>query len=1159
MGVGKKQTIGYRYYAWMHTVLCRGPIDDIDRLRVGEKETFIETVNGVRTVKSEELFGGDEEEGGVSGEIEYLFGGPTQAVNNDLVEAIGDGDLPAYRGVTSVLYKDFYFGNSKYLKNHDFRATRIHTRQDGDDQWYDEKAEIAGPFVSVRPGSGRFRDEFLGNSIDTSIWDNPGGYEVEDDGTDTYVKIRGDKPLRFHRPLALGDSISGTYSEFHMEMRFIDSGSVTIVFKDSVRTYSGTFQASSTEWVETFSADKVEGADIDYNWWINQTTSDGSIFDGTWDGLRLAFEYNSGLGDYESTLTVPSGTIQANPAANTPSLFGGAAYIEIIPNEVDGVNLDVRFVSFGPTSTNANTLYDMNPAHIIRECLTDPSWGLGYPEYDIDDTAFMSAADTLYDEGMGISLLWNNEISTEDFIHDILRHIDGVLYLDRQTGLFVLSLIRDDYDESTLPILGDDEINKVEEYQLKNRETAVNSVTVRYDSNTTDQIDSITVDNSAMVAEAGVRIGETMDFMGFSNADTAAIAAQRELNQLTSELVSAIIYTDRSGASLNVGDPFKFVSAEHHSGYIVMRVTKIEFGDSRSNMVKITATQDVFSQPASSYVVDERSGFQSVLAAPLPIEKFKFTELPYYEMVQLFGETDTDARIADNNDIGFLAVAAGKNFDSDIDYKIRIKQDAANIEDGEFSPYGLLSADMGYADTSVYIDNSFDVNTVETATHALIDDEIVRVDSLTADSNGYTVTVGRGCLDTVPTTHAAGKPMFFWDETVSTNNTDYSASDSIDVYLIPRGTGGSVNAEAVDDNNVTFNSRAYRPYPPGRLTIDSNFYPEVVPYSDPIVIRWAHRDRQEQTADTILDTTDIDVGPEVGTTYNLRVYHYPLDDGTRDSNAETQIVNETGLTGHRYELSPPASYEGYYLVELESVRSGYKSWQTHEFMFLIELDSLLATDSTVINLRFEGPDASTTFEDSGPNNFTVNSNGTAQIDTAQFKFGSSSGLFDGSGDISVDDDPAFNLSGEDWTIECWVRFNTLTGNQHILSKYTTSSNAPFAFFHVGGSSTVGLYLSSNGTGWDIANGVNIATGISAGVWYHLAVVRDGDDFRTYQDGSLVSSFTSSSNLVTNTEPFQVGKGTDGNPTRFNGWVDDLRIMKGEALFNSNFTPEDTST
>jgi hypothetical protein len=46
-------------------------------------------------------------------------------------------------------------------------------------------------------------------------------------------------------------------------------------------------------------------------------------------------------------------------------------------------------------------IYDMNPAHIIRECLTDTNWGMGYPESDIDDVSFTAAANTLYSESNG--------------------------------------------------------------------------------------------------------------------------------------------------------------------------------------------------------------------------------------------------------------------------------------------------------------------------------------------------------------------------------------------------------------------------------------------------------------------------------------------------------------------------------------------------------------------------------------------------------------------------------------------------------------------------------------------------------------------------------------------------------------------------------------
>ena len=74
--------------------------------------------------------------------------------------------------------------------------------------------------------------------------------------------------------------------------------------------------------------------------------------------------------------------------------------------------------------------------HIIRECLTDTTWGMGYAESDIDEPSFILAADTLYDEGIGISLLWDRESEIEEFIEQIKKHINATLNMDRSTGKF---------------------------------------------------------------------------------------------------------------------------------------------------------------------------------------------------------------------------------------------------------------------------------------------------------------------------------------------------------------------------------------------------------------------------------------------------------------------------------------------------------------------------------------------------------------------------------------------------------------------------------------------------------------------------------------------------------------------------------------------------
>ncbi|MCG2575362.1 hypothetical protein LVY74_17675, partial [Acinetobacter sp. ME22] len=89
-------------------------------------------------------------------------------------------------------------------------------------------------------------------------------------------------------------------------------------------------------------------------------------------------------------------------------------------------------------------------AHIIRECLTNTLWGKGASESQIDDSSFIAAADTLYDEQLGLSLAWTESKTIKDFISNVLDHINGELYVDRISNLWTLKLIRDDYDRESL-------------------------------------------------------------------------------------------------------------------------------------------------------------------------------------------------------------------------------------------------------------------------------------------------------------------------------------------------------------------------------------------------------------------------------------------------------------------------------------------------------------------------------------------------------------------------------------------------------------------------------------------------------------------------------------------------------------------------------------
>jgi len=83
---------------------------------------------------------------------------------------------------------------------------------------------------------------------------------------------------------------------------------------------------------------------------------------------------------------------------------------------------------------------------------------------------------------------------------------------------------------------------------------------------------------------------------------------------------------------------------------------------------------------------------------------------------------------------------------------------------------------------------------------------------------------------------------------------------------------------------------------------------------------------------------------------------------------------------------------------------------------------------TKLLLHCDAADASTTFTDSSAAGHNFTAAGNAQIDTAQFKFGTSSALFDGTGDYINDatgsSDFAFGTG--DFAVDFWVRRENMT-------------------------------------------------------------------------------------------------------------------------------------
>jgi len=218
---------------------------------------------------------------------------------------------------------------------------------------------------------------------------------------------------------------------------------------------------------------------------------------------------------------------------------------------------------------------------------------------------------------------------------------------------------------------------------------------------------------------------------------------------------------------------------------------------------------------------------------------------------------------------------------------------------------------------------------------------------------------------------------------------------------------------------------------------------------------------------------------------------------------------------------------------------------------ILQMSGIGGVDSdTKLLLHMEGIDGSTTFIDSSSQGHTFTANNNAEIDAAQYKFGTASGLFTTNTDyITSASSEDWNLGGAgggDFTIDFWVRFDgTWTTTQGFLRTWPDGGSNGWIYWYNGDSNTVLLWTgsgTSRGVSWNpLANN-----------WYHIALVRESSTISLYVNG-LFQGIFADGDFNNDGQVLQVGH--YGNSyTSLEGWLDEVRISKGIARWTSDFIP-----
>jgi len=150
--------------------------------------------------------------------------------------------------------------------------------------------------------------------------------------------------------------------------------------------------------------------------------------------------------------------------------------------------------------------------------------------------------------------------------------------------------------------------------------------------------------------------------------------------------------------------------------------------------------------------------------------------------------------------------------------------------------------------------------------------------------------------------------------------------------------------------------------------------------------------------------------------------------------------------------------------------------------------------------------------------------------------------FDGTTDfLSISSSTDFDFSGINWTVELFVYANSTSGVNILIENRSNGTGGWSVQLNNG---NIQNYLSS---------GVALlSTAVAANKWYHIALVRNSSTTTLYIDG--VSAGTTSTDAgSTASDGLTIGARADGNYS-LNGFISNIRTLKGTALYTANFTP-----
>lgn len=872
---GSKQTVGYWYRLLCHFGLVKGPIDAFLELRGGDRTAWqgLLTSSGRIRVNAANLWGGKKSEGGLDGDLDLMFGEPDQAPNDYLEAKLGPGS--AYRGkVTAVWRGGRYGAMNPYPKPLAFKIRRILKGWDNDTPWYPEKAEIELKVFSAADQDWRW---LAVPNTDTVNRSSP---SFDDSGWAIGRPPFGDKEF----PIDIEPDNPGRH----------DFASVPATVVPQAKKV----------WMRASFPFEALPAEIRFQAFVD---NDCILYV---NGVQVLQVGNNNGRYYDVVIPTSAFVIGENHIAVCGwDRHSGAG----------------NWFWFDWRLRGISALVGMNPAHILYDSVTADDMQ-GEPTGLINEASFRAAADRFALEGLGLCTMYDpGQEDIEQFQQRICDVAGCSMTQSRVDGQYYIDLVRGDYDLESLPIISSDDVLEFSQEPAVIGE-AVNQITVEwFDPESKQDRSTPPVKSLGRIMAAGGVIPETKKYPEIAVESLALRTAARDL-LAKSPLSRFNLTTNSRSGHIRPGTYLRLQLPEEGIADMVCILGDIDTGTHVDGRCRIKVIQDVFAFPDTVYVSGQPGGAEPTNPKPVGSPHQFLLEAPYVELVARMSAADLAAFPVDAGGLVTVATQADGGINYSI-YSAGAGEDLADNGTGDWCPTAVINEAAGFLGSNFTFSNGDGLQNVEVGTWALWDSEIVRVDALDLDTG--TISLGRACADTVPTRPVAGTRIYFCGDWGASDGREYVDGESVTAKLLTRtGSDEQLLADATL-LSLVMDQRQFRPYPPAQVKINGQAYPSSI--SGEATVSWVHRDRLMQ-ADKLFDTTVGGIGPEAGTTYNLRIY----------SEADVLVRTVTGLTGTSYTYASAdeiadgglSRLNGRLRFELESQRDGLVSWQHHDITVL---------------------------------------------------------------------------------------------------------------------------------------------------------------------------------------------------------------------------------